>query len=785
METFRRVWLSMCGKQIDAHVGSRQPIDERILGKQIETLYGPVRSLVIGAFCCTLVGIVVTVHTGSAILAGFVVLMSVVAAGRLLLIQAYRKEKSRDRVRDAALIWERRYRISAWIHAATVGGFVLATFTISDNVVDQLVVVAQMCGYTSGVASRNAGSLRIATGQLGLILTPAIIGSAMIAEPMHMTLAVVMFLYLAAAIEIVHYHHANTLHLLILNDEKSALAGELALQNERFDAALSNMSHGLCMVDAEQRFVVANQRFCEMFGLSVQAVHGLKVRDIVDRASSLLTGTTLEAAAISAHFEERLNSRQASSSTLNLADGRILALSQQPISGGGNVVIMEDVTERQRAETRITHMATHDALTDLPNRTLFRQRLNDRLAAFGAASHPFAVLMLDLDRFKVVNDSFGHPTGDALLRQVGERISSTLCGEDTVARLGGDEFAVLTADGSKSGVDGLSARLIARLSEPYDLDGRAVEIGVSIGAAFAPLDGSSPEELLKMSDMALYQAKAEGRGVLRYFSATMDAELKVRNDLEHDLRHALERGEFVLHYQPQVDLASGRIVGVEALVRWEHPVRGLVGPNDFIPFAEDTGLIVQIGAWVVRQACFDAVSWPGDIRVAVNLSPVQFDGGDLWETILEALAASGLDPRRLELEITESTLLANTEATVAMLHRLRDRGIRVAMDDFGIGYSSLAYLRSFPFDKIKIDRTFVSEIMTSDDCAAIVRAVAGLGQSLGVATTAEGVETSAQEEMVRRQGCTEMQGYYFSPPRPASDIVAMLKAQADAAQIAA
>ncbi len=760
-------------------------LDDRILNKQVETLYGPIRSLVIGALTGIFVGMVVTIHTGSPFLAAFVVISTVVVAGRLLLVRAYQAARAQDRVSSAAEKWEKRYRNGAWIHASTVGGFALATFLISDHAVDHLVTIAQVCGYTSGVSARNAGRRTIATGQLVLILTPVIVGAALMAEPMYWALALLILLYMAAALEIVRYHHANNLRLLLLNDEKSALAVELALQNERFDVALSNMSHALCMVDAEKRFVVANDRFCEMFSLHPDHVHGTHIRDIVQRASDLLTGSIREAEEITAHFEERLNSRKPSSSILHLADGRIVSLSQQPISGGGNVVIMEDVTERQTSEERVAHMATHDALTDLPNRILFRTRLNEHLAGGVNDGKTVAVLMLDLDRFKAVNDGFGHPAGDELLRQVALRLRGAIGEHDTVARLGGDEFVILAAQTTRPAILEFSARLIECLSEPYELDGQTVEVGASMGAAFAPDDGLVPEDLLKKADLALYQAKADGRGALRCFLPRMNETLQARIRLEHDLRLAMERQEFVLHYQPQVDLLTGRIAGVEALLRWEHPIRGCVSPADFIPLAEETGIIIPLGAWVLRQACRDAATWPGDVPVAANLSPVQFRGNDLVPTVMDALAASGLAPGRLELEITESTLLVNTQTTMEALHRLREFGIRVAMDDFGIGYSSLAYLRSFPFDKIKIDRSFVTEIDTSEDCAAIIRAVAGLGHSLGVVTTAEGVETSEQHDLVVSEGCTQMQGYYFSPPRPLPEIVAMLQAQTAAEQLAA
>ena len=386
-----------------------------------------------------------------------------------------------------------------------------------------------------------------------------------------------------------------------------------------------------------------------------------------------------------------------------------------------------------------------------------------------------AVLCLDLDRFKQVNDTLGHPAGDALLRAVAGRLAGCLRDCDTVARLGGDEFAVIQAPlGRAEDAATLAQRIVKTLSEPYDLSGHNVMIGASVGIALAPADTADGDLILNMADMALYRAKADGRGVFRMFEPGMDTRMQARRVLESDLRRAVQAQEFEVHYQPLVDLPSGRVSALEALVRWRHPGRGLVRPDDFIPFAEETGLIGPIGAWVLHQACADAAGWPAEVRIAVNVSAAQFKGPGLIETVLDALAASGLPPERLELEITETALLADADATLAALRKLRAKGVRIAMDDFATGYSSLGYLRSFPFDKIKIDRCFIRDIETSADCKAIVRAVAGLGSNLGITTTAEGVETAAQLDQLRAEGCDQVQGFLFSRPVPARDVEALL-----------
>ena len=441
----------------------------------------------------------------------------------------------------------------------------------------------------------------------------------------------------------------------------------------------------------------------------------------------------------------------------------------------GYLVAIADITERRKAEARIAYMAHHDGLTDLPNREFYQERLRQVLSETESDGKRVAILCVDLDLFKNVNDSFGHPMGDRLLRMVADRLRSQVRGNHLAARLGGDEFAlILAADTSPNEVSDFCTRLISVLSASYDIDNVEVVIGASIGIALSPSDGTSFEDLMRNADMALYRAKSDGGGVHRFFEPEMDRQAQKRREMEVDLRRAFANGEFELHYQPLVNIGADRISGFESLLRWRHPEKGMISPADFIPITEDIGLIVPLGEWVLRVACNEATKWPDDIKVAVNLSAVQFRSRNLVQAVISALAHSGLSSRRLELEITESVFLAETDANLAILHQLRELGVSISMDDFGTGYSSLSYLRSFPFDKIKIDRSFVKDIANRPDCVAIVRAISGLGRSLNITTTAEGVETMDQLDWLRNEGCNEVQGFLFSAAKPAAEVAGLL-----------
>jgi diguanylate cyclase (GGDEF)-like protein/PAS domain S-box-containing protein len=461
---------------------------------------------------------------------------------------------------------------------------------------------------------------------------------------------------------------------------------------------------------------------------------------------------------------------------------RHLVYNEQPAV----LLALMDITERKRAEARLAFLAQHDGLTGLPNRNLLRQQMDELLAHTRRSAEKVAVLVLGLDNFKAVNDTLGHGIGDKLLRGVAKRLRSSLREEDTLARLNSDEFAIIQS-GLTRPEDAvlLCRRLLEGIGDPYLIDGHSVVIGATIGIAMAPGDGDDAEKLLKNADMALTRAKNDSRGTFSFFEAGMDARAQSRRKTEIDLRAAIQNDVLRPHYQPLIDLASGRITGLEALVRWPHPERGMISPAEFIPVAEETGLINGVGGLMLRRACMDAAIWPDDVRVAVNLSPAQFRTGNLLSVVMDALKQSGMPPKRLELEITETLLLEKSSQVLATLHALRALGVRICMDDFGTGYSSLSYLRSFPFDKIKIDRSFVSDLAANPDAQAIIRSIVSLGKGLGVTITAEGVETEAELSCLRAEGCHEGQGFLFSRARPNAEIVVLLQAQrsADAATV--
>jgi diguanylate cyclase (GGDEF)-like protein len=549
---------------------------------------------------------------------------------------------------------------------------------------------------------------------------------------------------------------------------------ETSVSRAFLDAALNNMSQGLCVFDAKQRLIVSNPQFSSAIGLPQAAARpGSNLDSLIEIAAR---DDLPDALHLLKSHRNRIDANKATSDFEVLPSDRFISVSHQPMAGGGWVATFEDVTERKRNEARIEHMAKHDALTGLPNRLRFREEIERAVKHLRRKDDSIAVLCLDLDHFKSVNDTLGHPIGDGLLCAVSDRLRSSIRPKDTPARLGGDEFAIVQiADNQPMAAVELGESLVKALSEPYLIDDHQVIIGASVGIAFSRDMNVDPDALLKNADLALYSAKSGGRGNHKLFEPKMAERAKTRRQLELDLHNALAEEEFELAYQPLINVRTGGIVTLEALLRWHHPVRGLLQPNEFIAVAEEIGLTDHIGEWVLKTACREALAWPGDVRIAVNVSPMQFKTKRLVHAVKNALNASGLNPQRLELEITESVLLLDTDATLATLNELRRIGVSIAMDDFGTGFSSLSCLKNFPFDKITIDKSFVRDMTHRDHSHAIVRAVTSLGKGLGMVTTAEGVETHEQLEHVRAEGCLEAQGFLFSRPLSAEQVLALFR----------
>ena len=565
-------------------------------------------------------------------------------------------------------------------------------------------------------------------------------------------------------------------HSHLLSEENTTLKGslvatkeDLAEQQRLFGIVLDNLPQGLSVFDAEQRLIVCNTRFRQVFGFSVEAASaGASLKTLI----SMIRGTEriekkvsrLRAATEGGHIRHR---------EWIMEDGRTIQSVITVLPDGSNISIHADVTEDRKAAERIAYLAHHDPLTGLPNRISLRERIDAALAAC-KPDEQIALVHLNLDRFKSINNTLGVSAGDKILRQVAERIRMS-AGGNVLARLGSDEFAILQSGRQQPwNVTALADQIRRELSEPFFRGDKAVELSVSMGIAISPQDGIETDTLLKHAGVALSHAKSSGGKGERFFTAKMEAQIEARHTLEADLRKAIEREEFELHYQPLYDLGQQKICGFEALLRWNHPTRGRVPPMEFIPLAEEVGLVVDIGRWVLRRACRDAMHWPEDIKVAVNVSAIQFTNSDLPSDVAASLAEAGLPANRLEIEITESVLMENLDEALPVLHALKQSGIRIGMDDFGTGYSSLSYLRRFPFDKIKIDKSFVNGIVEDKEAFAIMRAIILLGDALGMRVTVEGVETAEQLAMLQREACDEIQGYHISPPRPAVDVPYLL-----------
>jgi len=735
-------------------------LDEDVYSSLVHSLFRSFTSLAAGAVGGTTAVLLTAVRTGDRALYAVALAVALVGAARVALAVVYRRRAVNPSARLDPRFWDRAYDVGATAFASLLGLWCLVGIGTSQDKFVHLVCASVTIGYAAGISARNAGRPQLVVRQILCTCVPLTLALLMHPDPFYAGLAALLgfFFWSMKSVSVSLSH--TLLTALVARKRMASLADQL-------DAALSNMSHGVLMLDDKRRVSVCNDRFRELFRLRTdEAEPGTAFRRLL--VASVRAGVipVADARALRPIWNGSAGRERRGLLTLSTRDGRTLALTVKDAPNGGTVVVAEDTTEREEAQARIAYMAHYDDVTGLPNRAAFHDHLKRALAGVTRHRGGFAVMCIDLDRFKEVNDTLGHPVGDRLLREVAGRLSGLLRETDVLARFGGDEFVLLASPVSAPEEAGaIASRILGGLRSPFEISGHGVMTAASIGVALAPSDGEDADTLIKNADLALYRVKASGRGAWCLFEPEMDARAQARRLMELELRAAFASNGFALQYQPLVNLKTKRISTCEALLRWPHPLRGFVAPAEFIPVAEETGLIVDIGEWVLTRACTDALSFPEDVRVAVNVSAIQFQRSDLVASIGRALEATGLAPSRLDIEITESVLLDGTERTRAILLQLRELGVRITLDDFGTGYSSLSYLQQHPFQKVKIDRAFVRGLPEDTRALTMLKGVVRLSSDLGLSVTVEGVETEEQlAAIVSVGGIDELQGYLVSRP---------------------
>ena len=734
----------------------------------VSALYRDRRSLFSGTASAIAASLVTGWISGIIWLALCALPLALTGVLRWMDMNAYERNAGSSQTVEQARGWERRYIVGSSTFAVLLSLWCFLAFALSSDPAVHLVSFAVCLAYMIGITGRNYSSDQLVIFTTACAAIPMIMGLLLHLEAAYLFLALVLVPFFLSVRTIATRLRFTLFDAVVASHDLRALA-------THFDTAVNNMPHGLCMFDGDQKLVVFNDRFMSLLNLDASATwKGQDVRSLLGTALAA-NQVPLEASdAIFSAFRKWTGAAGTAPLVIDAAGHRILQLTFQPIKAGGFVLLIEDITEKRRAEERIEHLARYDALTGLPNRSHFQEQFETVMAR----GRPCALLFIDLDQFKVVNDTLGHPCGDALLCQVADRLRKVMKPSDVIARLGGDEFVVLRElKGPTDEASLVAQRIVRTLSEVFTVESHQFVIGASIGIALAPRDGTSFEQMLKCADLALYSAKSDGRGVWRFFEPDMDARVQARRALEIDIRNALDDGNFEVFFQPIVNLRTGKSSVCEALARWRHPKRGLISPDAFIPVAEETNLIIELGDFILHEACRQCVTWPGNVHVAVNISPVQFRRGDVITSVVSALDRSGLPAHRLEIEITESLLLENTAAIRTTLENLRSLGVRVSLDDFGTGYASLSYLHHFPLDKVKIDRSFLQDVEVSSRSRRLLAGVASLSSELGMSVVVEGVETPRQLALLKElPGVDEVQGFLFSPPIPACEISRFLSA---------
>ena len=736
----------------------------------VDSLYKDSRTLISGSVFAAIAIFTTYWKTGEIILLYCATAIVLVSCARGIVMHEYLRARSTITTTEIARRWEHRYVVGATASIALLGFWCYAAFAWTSDPFAHLVSFSTTIGYAMGISGRNFGNIRFVIVQILCAWAPMTAALLLYGNLYYWIFAGLLVPFFLAIKYIAERFQGTLLNALIASRDMSLLA-------KRFDTALNNMPHGLCMFDAKRHIVVANQKLSQQMGLPSDCdLKGSTLRNLVESvvAAGMISG--FNAQSLVDRLDARLSGTEDDAFGVDMLNGRTLEFTVQPMENGGMVALVEDVTERKIAEAKINHLARFDPLTGLPNRNILRDHMERALGAW-RPDNMCAVHFVDLDQFKQVNDTLGHTRGDMLLEAVAERLQTSIRDADVISRFGGDEFVIFQAPiKSLDQAEALATRALRALAGTYDLDGHKVVVTASIGIAVAK-NRIDPDQFLRNADMALYQAKADGRGTWRWFEAKMEANAQARRNLELDLRNALENEAFELYYQPLFNLKTKRIEACEALLRWPHQERGMVSPAEFIPVAEEMGLIVEIGNQVLYKACLECRRWPGDTAVAVNLSSIQFDRSNVPALVRETLAATNLAPHRLELEITETTLLQDTKRTRADLNQLAELGVKISLDDFGTAYSSLSYLHSFPLHKVKIDQSFLQGLGDDERRVTLLRGITRLSAQLGLKVVVEGVETQEQFDLLAAEdSIDEVQGYLLCRPMPAADLRKLLYA---------
>lgn len=741
----------------------------------VDSLYKEGRTLFSGSIFVVGSILVTYLKTGEPLLLICAFVFVLVACARGLSMRAYAGVRATIKTDEDARRWEYRYVLGAAASVLLLGIWCYITVALTNDPFAHLVSFSMTIAYVVGIFGRNFGNARFVIVQILCAWIPMTAALILHGDMYHWIFAALLIPFFLAVKFIAERLRRTLLDAVIATRDVTLLA-------TRFDTALNNMPNGLCMFDRDGRIAVSNGKLNQLLGLPRgRELRGMTQKQLVESLAQDNLLSEKNAERLLRDLHARLSGSGGEGFNVDFHNGRTLEFTFQRMENGGLVLLVEDITERKIAEAKISHMARFDALTGLPNRTVLRDRMDKVQAEWGPRQFS-ALHFIDLDQFKQVNDTLGHSRGDMLLQAVADRLRSITRKADIVSRFGGDEFVVLQSpiEASDEAAE-LAKRILTELGRIYEIDGHEVVISASIGIALSPMDGTEADQILRHADMALYRAKAESRGAWRFFEPGMDSDAQARRNLELDLRNALENDAFEIYYQPLINVKSKRIVACEALLRWPHPERGMISPAEFIPVAEEMGLIVEIGKRVLESACQECRKWPAHIGVAINLSPIQFSRANVPALVCETLGSTGLTPNRLEIEITETLLLQDTRRTRLALEQLQALGVRVSLDDFGTGYSSLSYLHSFPLHKVKIDQSFLSDVAENSRMLTLLRGMARLSAELGLRVAVEGVETREQFALLEAEGTIdEVQGYLFGRPVSATEIRKLLYAAPNA-----